>query len=115
MNTDSKHQQRMWPWIVGAGIVTAVVSALGYVLQLDPIREEVIHTDSEGPWSARIIAVGRWSEGSLAWSSPRRLDVEFVGPSKQVERSRTNFGDSSTETQRARAYVRQELVRRARD
>ena len=120
MNAGSKQPQHVWPWVVGAGVGTTILMSVGYALQLDPIREEVIHTDSEGPWSGRVIAVGRWSESSLAWSSPRRIDVEFVGPTNQLERYRTSFdgrGNPVEDTraeQQARAYMRHELVRRAR-
>ena len=120
MNVDDGNAPRVWPWVVGGGLATVVAFVAGYVLQLDPVREEIIHTDSEGEWSARVIAVGRWSESSLAWSGPRRIDVEFVGPAKWIERVRTDFGGRRDpaeamkgETQ-AHAYVRQELLRRAR-
>lgn len=119
MNADGDKQAHVWPWIVGGGLATAVAFVAGYVLQLDPVREEVIHTDSEGEWSARVIAVGRWSETSLAWSGPRRIDVEFVGPAKWIERLRTDFGGrrDAIEAKRgeaqAQSWMRRELVRRA--
>ena len=89
----------------GFFVTTAVVigTALGIRwLAQGPRRVAVVHTETRGGWTARVVRSGPWSEETSSWVGRSSFEIEIVDPDSSVYRIKTNIGDEDRALQRMR-------------